>query len=139
MRRGLVLCLGLLGAFASPAAAATRTVALETDNSITGPQPGELRYEINNADPGDTVEIAPGVNPKLSPAGVLGGGNLPIDKNLTVEGQGADATTISVPAFSSRIFKIGSVSPASVVTIRDLTMTGGRAGNGAPGAPGGGG
>ena len=133
------LCLGLLGASASSAGAAIRIVTEETDDNTGDPQPGELRNEITQASPGDTIQIAPGINPKLSPdLGFGDGGQILIDKNLIIEGQGADQTAILVPAFSSRIFVIGSITPAAVVTIRDLRMSGGTAPSGAVGtAPGG--
>ncbi len=145
LNRAVLLCFGLLGAFASPAAAGT--VTLETDTTtfdvgctcMVPSVPGELRYEIFHAVPGDTVDIAPGIDPQLDSGEIL------IDKNLTIQGQGADpgstGTTI-LTVFNSRIFKIGSVTPASTVTIRDLMLAGGfapsgTAGTGAAGGSGG--
>jgi hypothetical protein len=78
------------------------------------------------------VTIAPGVDPTVAPVGVVSGGQILIDKNLTIEGQGADATSI-IGGPGRRIFKIGSVTPASVVTIRDLSLTDGSAPDGAAG------
>jgi hypothetical protein len=121
------VAIAALGAFASPAAAATVTSG--SDSLV--PQPGELRYEIANADPGETVEIVPGVNPSLSQGHIL------INKDLTVEGQGADATIVGSSA-SSRIFMISLMSSQAVVTIRDLTINSGHAPNGAAGAGAGG-
>jgi hypothetical protein len=120
--RAAALCIGLFGVPASPAAAATVT----EDTDSPAPLPGELRYEIINAPPGDTVTIANGVDPVLEEGEIL------IDKNLVVAGQGANQTSI-FPPNPQRIFKIGSVTPAAVVTIRDLKLTGGHAPNGANG------
>jgi hypothetical protein len=128
------LWLGLLGVLTSPATASTQIVTDATDDNTGDPQPGQLRYEIQNAGPGDTIQIAPGVNPELKPPGaVAGGGQILIDKDLIIEGQGADQTTISVPTATSRIFMIPSTFPAHVVTIRDLTMRDGHAPDGAAG------
>ena len=122
----------LLGVFASPAAA-VRTVTLETDNNTTGSVPGELRYEISQAVPGELVQIAPGVDPQLSPFLLVGGGQILIDDDVIIAGQGADQTTISV-VFTSRIFEIFSMSSQADVTIRDVALAGGRAPDGAGGS-----
>lgn len=130
----VLLCIGMLGALAPSASAATVTLPSDTVsfNAMCfcqlPSQPGELRYEIHYAAPGDTIDIAPGVDPDLTtPSEIL------IDKNLTIQGQGADQTSITVPAFNHRIFKIGSVTPASTVTIRDLRLVGGHGPNGTAG------
>ena len=134
------LGLALFVAFASPAHAAVLTVTTADDDNTGDPSPGELRYEIREAAPGDTIRIAPGINPQLKPPGAAVPdvtGQILIDKNLIIEGQGANQTTISVPLNGSRIFMIPSTFPSHVVTVRDLTMTGGRAPSGEAGmAPG---
>lgn len=132
--RALLLCLGMLFAVASPASAATVLVTDSSDDNTGDPQPGQLRYAIQNAGPGDTVQIAAGVNPQLLPPGaVAGGGQLAIDKDLIIEGQGANQTTISVPGAGSRIFNIFSMASDLNVTIRDLRMSGGTAPSGMAG------
>ena len=120
------LGLALFVAFASPAHAAIRTVTTATDDNTGDPSPGQLRYEIREAAPGDTIRIAPGINPQLQPPGAAVPdvtGQILIDKNLIIEGQGANQTAITVPGHSSRIFVIASMFPAPVVTIRDLRLT----------------
>ena len=132
--RALLLSLGMLCALASPANAATVLVTVSSDDNTGDPQPGQLRYAIQNAGAGDTVQIVAGVNPQLLPPGaVAGGGQIVIDKDLIIEGQGANQTSISVPGSGSRIFNIFSMASQIDVTIRDLRMSGGTAPSGMPG------
>jgi hypothetical protein len=121
----MFLCLGLLGAFATPAAAATVT----TDLDSLPPEPGELRYEINNATPGETVTIAPGIDPGLE------WGVLLIDKDLILEGQSPLQTNIRQEP-NRRIILVGSMDPTAVVTIRNLALAGAEAANGGPSSAG---
>lgn len=108
-------------ALASPARAETITV----DN---GYDPGDgtcnsdgctLREAISAAAPGDTVKFAPSVPGTI----LLRDGHLEIDKNLKIEGPGADKLTVSGNE-KSRVFKIESSTAAE---ISGLTIADGRA------------
>ena len=79
------LALGLL----APALASAATLHV-TSAGDTGA--GTLRAQIAAANPNDIVEIDAGVNPTLT------SGEIAIDKNLTVVGQGAAQTTVSASA-----------------------------------------
>jgi uncharacterized repeat protein (TIGR01451 family) len=111
------------------------TPAEAADISVTSPDdsgPGTLRAAIATAVDGDTVVIAPGVDP------VLTGGQIVIaGKQITIRGQGSEATTIDGSS-TGRIFAIG---PDAVVQVLDLELTRGRAPNAAtansPGGRGG--
>ncbi len=131
MRRtnaGSITCIAVAAlalAFSGPAAAATLHVTSGGDGA-TGPT---LRNVIASASPGDTVLIAPDVDPSLTQ------GQIVIDKNLTIQGQGAHRTTISANAVN-RHFRIGFMNPAAQVRIEGVTLTGGQAFHGAAGATG---
>ncbi len=79
-------------------------LAVPAAGNVTSPDdtslPGELRYEVQNADPGDVIVIDPGVDPVVTELDIV------IDKNLTIVGQGADETTITAMANFDRIFTI---------------------------------
>jgi hypothetical protein len=109
-------------------AASTASADSVTDPGDTGAA-GQLRTELLNSVAGETIQIAPGVNPTL-----VGSDILVPNHALTIAGQGP-GTTITGPA-ADRIFVV-----TSAVTIRDLTLTGGNAPAGAspgagPGGPG---
>jgi hypothetical protein len=53
-----------------------------------------LRNQVAAANPADTVAIDAGVNP------TLGGTEVPIDRSLTITGQGAKQTTVSANSLS---------------------------------------
>jgi hypothetical protein len=91
--------------------------------------PGQLRTLINEAAPGDTIMIPAGI---ITLTGVPGedenaGGDLDILKDLTIQGAGPGpgVTTIHGGAIDRVFDIIGDVA----VTIRDLTITGGSAGD----------
>jgi hypothetical protein len=92
-----------------------------------------LRNQIAAANPADTVEIDAGVNP------ILGGGEIAIDKSLTITGQGANQTMVSANNLS-RIFNIGFITLGITVAIENLQLTEGKAprgtGDGAGGSGG---
>ena len=83
--------------------------------------------------PGGTVYVAAGTYTE----------QLNIDKNLTLEGAGQDQTTLVLPASpatattaissSAMVTGIDVTSPASAVTIQDLTLDGNHAANGVSG------
>ncbi len=86
-----------------------------------------LRDAIGLAGAGETVSFA---NASIDP--VLSMGEIFINKNLTIKGLGQSANTVSGND-ASQVFFI--VFPR-VVTIKDLTVTDGKAPNGMPGVPG---
>ena len=95
--------------------AATITVSNGNDSG-----PGSLRQAIVNASPGDTINFAPSVTTVS-----LTSGELVIDKNLTIDGPGANRLAVqrSTHAPPFRVFHIIS----SIVTahISGLTITNG--------------
>jgi hypothetical protein len=87
--------------------------------------PDQLRQVLTNAAPGTTVIIDAGTNPTLSM-----GTEIPVDKDLTIQGLGIPRPEIAGSA-TGRVFNIGSVMPTATVTLSDLTISGGRAPEGA--------
>src|SRR5262245_20179601 len=89
--------------------------------------PGSLRYEISQANTGDTIVF----NLKNSNHGTitLTGGELVIDKSLTIKGKGVTIasqpyeTTLLEYAYGSRIFEVDGAG--TTVAISGLTLTGG--------------
>ena len=97
--------------------AVTRGATLTVFNSADG-GPGTLRQTIFDASSGDTINFATGVS-QVS----LTSDELLINKNLTIDGPGADRLII----YGSN-FRIFHVAPASVAaTISGLKMQSGRA------------
>jgi hypothetical protein len=98
-----------------PAGAATRTV---TDCGDTG-SPGQLRFVIGSAAPGDTIVI-PACTIDISGVGLLD-----ITKNLTIQGQGANATFIDGGHFT-QVFDVenGVTATLSSMTIRNGNVYG---------------
>src|ERR1043165_571164 len=105
----------MLGSFFSGApawvkAAAKPMVAQAASLTVTNTSdsgPGSLRQALADAQPGDTITFASGLNG--APVG-LTSGPLTIDKNLTVSGLGASQLAISAGGHS-RVFVIsGDVS-----------------------------
>jgi hypothetical protein len=101
---------------ATPSPAATVTV---TNGSDTGA--GSLRQVIGTAAPGDTINFASTVTTVT----LSGGGELVIDKDLSITGPGANSLTIMRGATNAqfRIFHITSSS--ATVSILGLTISGG--------------
>jgi hypothetical protein len=81
---------------------------------------GSLRYEITNASPGDTITFDGALNGQTI---TLTGGEIIIDKALTIDGPGAALLTISGNN-AGRIFNITTSAP---VTIDGLTLQEGSA------------
>ncbi|MFN0111434.1 MAG: choice-of-anchor Q domain-containing protein [Blastocatellia bacterium] len=78
-----------------------------------------LREAIAAAASGDTITFA------VTGTIVLGGTELTIDKDLTIQGPGAQLLTISGNQ-ASRVFNIGNVTPAINVTLSGLTIANGK-------------
>jgi hypothetical protein len=113
-------CLGwLISALllsAAAAQAATLTVTSAADSGA-----GTLRQAILNASPGDTINFAAGITTIN-----LTSGELLINKNLTINGPGANVLTVQ--RSSAALFRIFNISSASITaTIYGLTIAGGQA------------
>jgi hypothetical protein len=82
---------------------------------------GCLRAEISAAQPGDTIVFDPSLNGQTI---TLGGGQLEINKNLTIQGPGLGLLAINGGGFynGSRVFQVDAQTN---VTISGLTIEGG--------------
>ena len=112
LRAGLISALFLS---AVAAHAATLTVTSAADSG-----PGTLRQAILNASTGDTINFAVGITTIT-----LTSGELLINKNLTINGPGANVLTVQ--RSSMVLFRIFNISPAGTTTISGLTIAGGQA------------
>jgi hypothetical protein len=97
---------------------------LTVTNNLDNGSVGSLRYEIGQAHKGDTIVFAPSLDGQTI---VLGGSELDIAKNLTIQGPGAGLLTINggrqiINATGSRVF---AVEKHTNVTLSGLTITGG--------------
>jgi hypothetical protein len=85
---------------------------------------GDLRYAINtanvNLDLTNRIVFRAGLTGTIT----LSQGNLPIKKNLEIDGPGADLLTVS-GALQSGVFNITSDAAAQVVRLADLTIADG--------------
>ena len=121
-----IALLGLLLVSASAAQAAIIIVVNTSDGAEPGPA-GSLRRAISAASTGDTIDFAAGLATIN-----LTSGELLINKNLTINGPGANLLSVQrssasgTPAF--RIFDIASASIS--VTLSGLTIANGSAGGG---------
>jgi len=91
---------------------------------------GSLRDDIqmsNGTGGANSITFAPGLSGTIT----LTSGQLEISSDLTITGPGSNSLTLSGND-KSRVFQIDA---ANTVSISDLTITGGRAPDGAPGAP----
>jgi hypothetical protein len=101
---------------AAAAQAATLTVTSAADSGA-----GTLRQAILNASPGDTINFAAGITTIN-----LTSGELLINKNLTINGPGANVLTVQ--RSSAALFRIFNISSASITAIiYGLTIAGGQA------------
>jgi hypothetical protein len=125
--RRFILAMASVVAFvlvsASPAfAAVDQVTSTSGDPAVTGSFP----YEINNAQPGDTITFAPAVTGTITLSQ-----NITIAKNLTIQGPGAGTLTIS-GNFVTQILNIAS----GTVSISGLTFLDGATGAGSTGTGG---
>ncbi|HWX40880.1 MAG TPA: hypothetical protein VN345_06990, partial [Blastocatellia bacterium] len=115
----LVLALPSLIGRASMKAATCVTNPVVITNADSGA--GSLRQAILDACDGSTITFA---NTVASPITLAS--ELAVDKNLTIQGPGANLLTISGNN-AVRVFNIGSVNPAINVTLTGLTIANGSA------------
>jgi len=116
--RATCIAFAVLGA--STLHAATITVANSLDSGA-----GSLRDAVALANPGDTINFAPGLS---GSAITLTSGEVLIDKNLTITGLGATALALS----GSNVSRVFNVSGGTVF-ISGLTIRNGLGGNGGGG------
>jgi len=107
-----VLLRGLAAVAPGFATAAVRTVT-DCGDTTPGGAPGQLRRLITDADPGDTIEVPDCV---IALGGASGedanaGGDLDVDKDLTIRGVGGRRTVIDGGAVD-RVFDV--FAPATV-------------------------
>ena len=95
--------------------AGTGMAATLTDLNDSGA--GSLRAAIAAAAPGDTINFS-------VTGTIMLASELAIDKNLTIQGPGANLLTISGNN-AVRVFNIGSLSPGINVTLTGLTIASG--------------
>lgn len=87
---------------------------------------GSLRQALANAKDGDLIDFAAALHGQSI---TLTSAELVIDKNITINGPGADILTVS-RSFSSTPFRIFHVMPGHNVAIEGLTISGGSVGVG---------
>ena len=107
------------------ASAATLVVTNAADSGA-----GSLRDTIAAAAAGDTIQFAAALNGQTIS---LTSAELFIDKNLTIDGPGANQLTVKRAAGSSANFRIFRVGLLHTVTIQGLTISNGVAASGASG------
>jgi hypothetical protein len=98
----LLFCLGSM-----PARAATITVTNTNDNG-----PGSLRQALTTANDGDTINLA------VTGTITLTSGGLPINKNITISGPGADHLSID----GDQAIVVFGIFPDRTATISGLTI-----------------
>jgi CSLREA domain-containing protein len=153
-RRRIVLLAFLAGSLvaAAPARAGVIQVTTRADETSAGDGSCSLREAISAVDSpqaggdcsvagggSDTISLGPGTY-VLSLPGPREDSNATGDldvtgtvRNLTIEGAGAGVTTIDATQLGDRVMDIDS---GATTTIRDLTISGGRAPAGTPGGAG---
>src|SRR6516165_3312670 len=85
-----------------------------TVTNLSDHDPGSLRDAIATSPDGGTVDFQPGLTGTI----VLTTGELAINKDLTIEGPGADVITVSGNK-ASRVFNIGKTVAILRLTIAD--------------------
>jgi hypothetical protein len=89
-----------------------------TVTNLSDADPGSLRAALTQAQPGDTIDFASGLNGTI----VLTSGELRIDQSVSIAGPGVDQITVS-GGNSSRVVE---VTAGTQVSISGLAITGGR-------------
>ena len=119
----LVLLAGLLGLLAAAPARAQLVVdtTADTDDGECAVD-CSLREAIDVATSGQTITFAAALDGQTI---TLGGSQLLIDKDLTIDTEGR-AVTVDADGLS-RVFQIGTEDAGRQVTLRGLTITGGEA------------
>lgn len=105
---------GVVAGLVAVLAAAPSAHAVDPVTSSADSGPGSLREAVSLAVDGDTITFAPGVNPVLTAA-------LPIDKPLTLRGNGAASTVIRQTADGARV-----LTATQDLTLERVGITGGR-------------
>jgi hypothetical protein len=86
-------------------------------STLTAVDEVSLRAAVQKAHNGDVIQLKTSLGPTIT----LKGGEIVIDKNVTIKGPGADQLTLA--GSGDRVFEIA----AGVVTIRGVTIQGGEA------------
>jgi hypothetical protein len=110
----------------------TLLVTNPVDN-VTNITPGTLRYEVDHAQPGDTITFAPNLFAPNTVHAIHLSAQLTISRSLTIQGPGADQLAISGQG-QSGLCRVLEVNRALSVTITGLTIENG-GGNGNSGNP----
>ena len=121
----LLVCSGLADlTVASPAGASTVTVTTCSDSGA-----GSLRQAVIDAIAGDTIVFAPSPSCSLI---TLTSGDIEIAKNLTIDGPGAGALTVSGASLGAvSVFVVDNVTATiSGLTIKDGGVNGGHSSGG---------
>jgi len=106
-----------MGAYEYQSTCVTNPVV--TNNSNAGP--GSLRQAVIDACPGSTITFANSVASPIS----LSGGQIIIDKNLTIQGPGVNLLTVQNTESSSAKSRVFYINSSVTATISDLTISGG--------------
>ena len=112
----IAISVSLLCAFGIYAQAGVITVTNVNDSG-----PGSLRQAIFTANDGDTIDFDPALNGQII---TLTSGELPISKNITISGPGANLLTVA-RAKGAPNFRIFHITPSHTVIIQGLTITNG--------------
>lgn len=90
----------------------TLLVTSPADN-VSNITPGTLRYEINHAQPGDTIAFAPNLFPATAIPAIHLSGQLTISRDLTIQGPGAGQLAVSA-GYGMRVFQVSSGVHAAI-------------------------
>ena len=141
----LLLCI-LLGRGTSakasplPSVCSPQSCVMRADDSATAPQPGMLRFAVDNASPGVAITFDPALNGKVITLDTTTPGNqLRITHDVVIQGPGADRLTISGGDMTRIFFVDGPAVQILGVTLAHGLAKGGDGGSGSGGGGGGGG
>ena len=103
----------------------TRFVTNLSDNINSS---GSLRYQIANANPGDTIRISPSLGTSTI---ILSNGEISINKSLVIKGYRTSTNIIQVSGGNTnRLFNLSLLSPTDSVVFDSLKFILGKAGKG---------